>query len=170
MNFLRPVLNPMRKYKLALATDKTLRHRYLQGMCFFGNVKQYAPMLRITGFQNLNRMRIYSQDPFDIAGPVDFRQLIIGYEEYNPDILILSYETFYPAQLGQHPAGDLCTVYTPPDSSLISEVEVIENDWGVLKNCSELYPQSFGIEHNRYGSSWVFKQYLVKPRECELPE
>ena len=109
MNFLRPVLEDFRKYKFVIATDKTLRHRYLQGMCFFGNEKGYQPMLRVTGFRNLNRMRIYQRDPMDIAGPVDFRQVMTGYEEYNPDILVMSYETFYPGQLGQHPAGDLCT-------------------------------------------------------------
>ena len=84
MHFLKPVLDDFRKYKLALATDKTIRHRWLQGMCFFGNMKEYPPLWRITSFKNLNRMRIYNSDPMDIAGPIDFRQLIIGKEEYDP--------------------------------------------------------------------------------------
>ena len=84
MHFLRPALDHFRKYRLAIATDKTLRGRYLQGMCFFGNEKGYEPMLRIIGHQNLNRMRMYERDPMNIAGPVDFRQLVIGAEEYDP--------------------------------------------------------------------------------------
>lgn len=91
MNFLRPVFDHFRKYQLTLATDKTLRHRWLQGMCFFGNVKEYPPLGRINNYKHLNRMRIYTADPMDIAGPVDFRQLIIGAEEYDPESLILSY-------------------------------------------------------------------------------
>ena len=54
-------------------------------------------------------MKIYIPDPFNIAGPVDFRQLLIGQEEYDPDVLTLPYETFYPGMLGQHRDGDLCT-------------------------------------------------------------
>lgn len=91
MNFLRPVFDHFRKYKLALATDKALRHRWLQGMCFFANIKEYPALGRINNFKHLNRMRIYESDPMDIAGPVDFRQLIIGREEYDPETLILSY-------------------------------------------------------------------------------
>ena len=84
MHFLKPVLQDFRKYKMVLPIDKTLRHRYLQGMCFYGHVKGYEPVLRIIGRQNLNRMRIYSYDPMDIAGPVDWRQVVTGYEEYDP--------------------------------------------------------------------------------------
>jgi hypothetical protein len=54
-------------------------------------------------------MKIYEGFPFDIAGPVDFRRVVDRDEEYDPESLILSFETFYPGQLGQHPAGDLCT-------------------------------------------------------------
>lgn len=76
MNFLKPVLNDFRKYKLVIATDKTMRHRYLQGMCFYGHVKHYEPAMRINSFKHLNRMRVYQAYPFDIAGPVDFRRII----------------------------------------------------------------------------------------------
>ena len=108
MHLLRPVFDDFRKYNMVVATDKTLRHRWLQGMCFFANVKEYAPLWRITNFKNLNRMRIYDYDPMDIAGPIDFRQLVSGRDEYDPNVLILSYESFYPAQLTQHPARDMC--------------------------------------------------------------
>jgi hypothetical protein len=33
--------------------------------------------------------------------------------------------------------------------------EVVEKGWGILKNCSEIYPYTFGLEHNRYGGSWT---------------
>ena len=59
--------------------------------------------MKITGYANINRMRIYQQNPLSIAGPVDFRQLLIGQEEYDPDVLILPYESFYPGQIEQHP-------------------------------------------------------------------
>lgn len=78
MNILRPVLDDFRKYKLALPTDKTLRHRWLQGMCIFGNEKGYAGLLRVVERRHLSRMRIYNNDPMDIAGPVDFRWLVMG--------------------------------------------------------------------------------------------
>ena len=109
MNMLRPILDKFLKYKLVLPVDRAFRYRYLQGMCFFGNMPRYENMMRINRFQNLNRMRIYWSDPMVIAGPVDFRQLVVGQEEFDPEYLILPYETFYPGQVGQHPENDLCT-------------------------------------------------------------
>lgn len=77
MNFLKPFLDDFRKYKLVIPVDKTLRYRYLQGMCFYGHIKHYEPALRIVNIKNLNRMRMYQSWPFDIAGPIDFRKLIV---------------------------------------------------------------------------------------------
>jgi len=54
-------------------------------------------------------MRMYQSFPFDIAGPIDFRKLVVKDEEYSSESLVLAFETFYPGELGQHPAGDLCT-------------------------------------------------------------
>jgi hypothetical protein len=65
-------------------------------MCFYGHKRYYKPALRIVGYKNLNRMRMYQSWPFDIAGPIDFRKLVINDEEYNPQSLILAFETFYP--------------------------------------------------------------------------
>ena len=31
-----------------------------------------------------------------IAGPYDFIRYIQGYDEYDPDVLIMNFETFYP--------------------------------------------------------------------------
>ena len=56
-------------------------------------------MRRINNFRNLNRMRIYDSYALSIAGPIDFRQLLVGQEEYDPGVLTLPYETFYPAQV-----------------------------------------------------------------------
>ena len=98
MNLLRPIFDRFLTYKIAIAVDKTFRQRWLQGMCFFANEPRIDNMWRITNYQNLNRMRIYIWYAMMIAGPIDFRQFIIGQEESNPDILCLPYDTFYPAQ------------------------------------------------------------------------
>lgn len=103
MNFLRPILDKFLKFKLVLPVDRIFKYRYLQGMCFFGNIPKYENLMKITGYRNINRMRIYRVNPLLVAGPVDFRQLLQGQEEYDPDILLLPYETFYPGQVGQHP-------------------------------------------------------------------
>lgn len=80
MNMLRPIPAAFLKYKLLLPTDRLYQARYIQGMCFFGNMPKYENMLRINNYRNLNQMRIHSNDPFPIAGPVDFRQLLVGQE------------------------------------------------------------------------------------------
>ena len=80
MNMLRPILDKFLKYKLVLPVDRIFKYRYLQGMCFFGNAPKYENLMRINSYQNINRMRIYQKDPLTIAGPVDFRQLLIGQE------------------------------------------------------------------------------------------
>ena len=80
MNFLRPVLDQFLKYKLVLPVDRLFKYRYLQGMCFFGNAPRYPNLMRINSYRNLNRMRIYQTNALNIAGPVDFRQLLAGQE------------------------------------------------------------------------------------------
>ena len=60
-------------------------------------------MFRITNYPNINRMRIYSDNALVVAGPVDFRQVVRGYEEYDLDILMLPYEMFYPGELDRPP-------------------------------------------------------------------
>jgi hypothetical protein len=78
MNFLRPIFDKFLKYELAIPVDRVGRYRWLQGMCFFGNKPNYNRLGRINNYRNLNRMRIYIVNAFNIAGPVDFRQLLIG--------------------------------------------------------------------------------------------
>lgn len=52
-------------------------------------------------------MRIYHNYAMIIAGPIDFRNLVIGQEEYDPEFLMIPYEAIYPAQT-EHPLKDLC--------------------------------------------------------------
>ena len=53
-------------------------------------------------------MRVFESDPFTIAGPVDFRQVVRKQEEYDPQNLMILYETFNPGPWFFHPEGDLC--------------------------------------------------------------
>ena len=78
VNLLRPVFQKFLRYKLAITVDKSGRHRWLQGMCFFANMPRLPNLWRITNFRNTNRMRIYNDYAIAIAGPIDFRQLIVG--------------------------------------------------------------------------------------------
>ena len=54
-------------------------------------------------------MRIYSDIALSIAGPFDFRQIVKGMEVYDPEILMLPFESFYPGQANRPPLDDLCT-------------------------------------------------------------
>jgi mannosyltransferase OCH1-like enzyme len=78
MNILRPIFDSFLTYKIAIAVDKMFRYRWLQGMCFFANAPKIENMWRVTDFRNLNRMRIYNSYASAIAGPIDFRQFLIG--------------------------------------------------------------------------------------------
>ena len=53
-------------------------------------------------------MRIFSGDPFPIAGPIDWRQVVHGQEEYDPESLMVPKERFNPAALSFHPEPDAC--------------------------------------------------------------
>lgn len=112
LNVLKPVFDQFLKYRLVVGAEMTSRHRWNQGMCFFTNEPRSKYLLRVTNFPNLNRMRIYEKNALAIAGPIDFRQVVDGYEEYDPDILIIQFEYFYPGQVGRPPFGDLRTKYT----------------------------------------------------------
>jgi hypothetical protein len=157
MNLLRPIFDKFRSYKIVIASDKTFRYRWLQGMCFFANVPKIENMWRITNYRNLNRMRIYLNYAPAIAGPIDFRQFLIGQEEYDKDVLCLPYESFYPAQVTEHPLKDLCTKQKQ-DLSADDSYGIVENGWYLLLSCPELYPFSYGLEHNRFGDSWAKRQ------------
>jgi hypothetical protein len=135
MNLLRPVFDKFLTYQIAIGADKTFRYRWLQGMCFFANAPKIENMWRITNYRNLNRMRIYHSHASAIAGPIDFRQFLIGQEEYHPDVLCIPYDKFYPAQVTEHPLKDLCTK-REEELSEGEEFEIEENGWYLLSNCS----------------------------------
>ena len=65
-------------------------------MCIFANEPKYPGLLRIISSFNTNRYNIFDRDAMHIAGPYNFRQYIQGYDEYDPDILIMGFDTFYP--------------------------------------------------------------------------
>lgn len=69
----------------------TVGSRWDQGMCFFGNERKSENMLRVSNYRNVNRMRFYHHWAVTIAGPIDFRQVVIGDEESSPDILVMHF-------------------------------------------------------------------------------
>lgn len=83
-------------YKLALATERTYRHRWSQSMCIFGVMPKFAGLHLIVSPNNTNNYNIWNKDALEIAGPHDFRWTVRGMEEYDPDYLILEYDAFYP--------------------------------------------------------------------------
>ena len=78
MNLLKPVFDYFVKYKLVIGAERSIRHRWNQGMCFFANAPKVDNLFRITNYPNINRMQIYSSIALTIAGPFDFRQVVIG--------------------------------------------------------------------------------------------
>jgi hypothetical protein len=131
MNVLRPIFHKFTKYRIAIAVDKTFRYRWLQGMCFFANAPKTINMWRITNYRNINRMRLYHPYASSIAGPIDFRQFIIGQEEYDPQTLCMPYETFYPAQVTEHPEKDRCTK-RKEELGKDDKYVIVENGWYLL--------------------------------------
>ena len=132
--------------------DRIGRARFLHGMCFFGNMPKLSNLRRINNFRNLNRMRIYSSHPFTIAGPIDWRQVVHRQQEYDPQNLMIPYEVFNPGPFFFHPEGDICVTQKLLPGQ---ESEIQEGDWYLKKNCDKMYPYAFGIEHNRFGGSWI---------------
>lgn len=35
---------------------------------------------------------------------------------------------------------------------------MVDNGWALLKNCSEVYPISFAVEHSNYGNTWASRK------------
>lgn len=63
---------------MVIGAERTLTHRWKQGMCFFANEPHSEHMLRVSNYRNVNRMRYYDVDSVGIAGPIDFRQVLSG--------------------------------------------------------------------------------------------
>lgn len=84
MNFFRPIFDSLLKYRFVVGSDMTIRHRWTQSMCFYLIHPKEPRLHRIINYPNVNKMRIYEDNALLIAGPVDFRQAVVGSEEYNP--------------------------------------------------------------------------------------
>lgn len=80
MNLFKPVFDHFTRYKLVIGGEVTIGYRWNQGMCFFANEAKSEHMYRVSNFRNVNRMRYYHYWAVNIAGPIDFRQVIAGPE------------------------------------------------------------------------------------------
>lgn len=80
MNLFKNVFDNFVKYKLVIGSEATFAHRWDQGMCFYANEPKSENMYRVSNYRNVNRMRYYHQWAVTIAGPIDFRQVVIGDE------------------------------------------------------------------------------------------
>ena len=151
MDFLHPILDKFRKYKLMIHQDMVGLFRIHQGMCLYGHIPKLENARRINNFRNLNRMRIFTGDPFPIAGPIDWRQVVHRQEEYNPEFLMVPLERFNPGPFYFHPEPDVCITQKllPGEES-----EAFEKGWYLKKDCDKKYPNAFGNEHTIIGLSW----------------
>ena len=66
-------------------------------MCFYASMPGLPSLLRMISAPYTNRQNLWLQNAIEIVGPNAFRESIRGYEEYDPDYLLLNYETFAPA-------------------------------------------------------------------------
>ena len=96
MKLFNNIFNQWLSYKVLIPTLQAFRHRWVEAMCLFANQPKYPGLLRIISHYNTNCYNIYQQDAMQIAGPYDFIRYIQGYDEYDPDVLIMNFETFYP--------------------------------------------------------------------------
>lgn len=108
MNLFKNVFDHFTRYELVIGSEATFAHRWDQGMCFFANKPHSENIYRVSNYRNVNRMRFYHQWAVTIAGPIDFRQVIYGDEEAHPNILMIHFEYYYPAQASHYPYGDRC--------------------------------------------------------------
>lgn len=79
-----------------MPTMAAYRHRWSQAMCIYGAMPGFKPLLKMISPPYANRANIWEQNPYAIAGPNAFREVIRGQEEYDPDYLVLRLESFYP--------------------------------------------------------------------------
>lgn len=91
LNVFKPIFSKFLKYTLVIGAERSLRHRWNQGMCFFGNAPKSVNLERITGIPNINRMRIYDSVALAIAGPFDFRNVVVDMEEYSSEVLMMNF-------------------------------------------------------------------------------
>lgn len=126
-------------------------------MCLFANEPRYPGLLRIINHRNTNNYNIFLRDAMQIAGPYDFRQYIQGYEEYDPDVLVLGFDSFYPMdyRLSYNVYDSYCAVR----SEYVREGDEIQftfksrsnEDLVIIKDCGKYYPYAFGKEVSAVG-------------------
>jgi hypothetical protein len=148
------VLEKWLSYKAVLPSDVTFRHRWSQGMCLYGHVAGFAPVLRAISYFNTNRYNIFLRNALDIAGPDDFKQLVLGGEEYDPDYLVLRFDVFYPMA---YRLPNSFETYCAIQKELLEEGEEIAFEFRervIPANCKKYYKNSHGKEINYIGSTW----------------
>jgi hypothetical protein len=141
-------------YKLVLATERVFRHRWAQSMCIFGVMPRFPGLLREILPNNTNRYNIFLRDALEIAGPHDFRWLVRGAEEYDPDYLIMDYEAFYPMSYNLPNYFETYCFIQPIFLEKKDKVVLEHQERYLIGNCGDYYPFSFGKEINSIGSSW----------------
>ena len=91
MRLFNRMLSKWLSYKFVVSTERVFRHRWSQSMCFFGAMPKFSGIARKIAINNTNHWDLFHQDAMEIAGPSDFRWAVRGYEEYDPDYLIMDY-------------------------------------------------------------------------------
>lgn len=79
-NPFKPVYNSFLKYDFVVGAERTLRHRWNQGMCFFANAPGNENIYRVVSLRNVNRVRFYEKDALATTGPINFRLVLDGDE------------------------------------------------------------------------------------------
>ena len=151
MNLLRNVFDDFTRYEMVIGTDLTFRHRWNQVMSFFANEPLSENLHRVVTYQNINRMRFYYPEAASIAGSIDFRQVVQGDEEQNPNILILHQLYYYPSQANHYPYRDKC-LKRVEDFTSQDHFVLTYQGYVLLSRCDSFYTEAFGLEHNKFGS------------------
>jgi hypothetical protein len=141
-------------YKLVMPTERIFRHRWSQAMSVFGAMPKFPGFLREISFNNTNRYNIFLRDAFEIAGTSDFRWVVRGAEEYDPDYLIMDYETFYPTSYELANPSETYCFTDPKHLYKTAEVKLEQDGRSLINNCGDYYPYAFGKEIELVGNSW----------------
>jgi hypothetical protein len=86
MNVLRPIFHKFTKFGLSSQSTRPSGTDSSRECASLSTPKNYQYAAH-HDYRNINRMRLYHPYASRIAGPIDFRQFIIGQEEYDPQTL-----------------------------------------------------------------------------------
>lgn len=106
----------------------------------------FSGLLRLLMPAQLNRYDLWKINPVDIFGERSFSQIVSGMEEYNPDYLIMSEETFYSTTFSMPIREDSYCWSEPHYLSKDDKVVMKAEGRWMIKNCMKYYPFSFGKE------------------------